>query len=158
GRRTHTQEVPRTRAVPHRPDILQRPLAAALQGREPAPREQQAAQPGTRSLELRCSEVPANRRLLPARQKLVHLLHPRLLYSCTLFLNLSPVASKRGNPFVRSMNGFSDMTIVGNAGRENVVGGAIVFTSRPRIQRYTRTGVFVWVRTLFVTLPSTTAE
>jgi len=28
----------------------------------------------------------------------------------------------------------------------------------PRIQRYTKTGVFVCVRTLFVTLPSTTAE
>ena len=37
-------------------------------------------------------------------------------------------------------------------------GGAVVFTSRPRIQRYTKTGVFVCVRTLFVTLPSTTAE
>src|SRR5262249_1325660 len=31
-------------------------------------------------------------------------------------------------------------------------------TSRPRVQRYTKTGVFVCVRTLFVTLPSTTAE
>ena len=31
-------------------------------------------------------------------------------------------------------------------------------TSRPRIQRYTKTGVFVCVRTLFVTLPSTTAD
>src|SRR5262245_23854577 len=30
-------------------------------------------------------------------------------------------------------------------------------TSRPRIQRYTKTGVFVCVSTLFVTLPSTTA-
>ena len=31
-------------------------------------------------------------------------------------------------------------------------------TSRPRIQRYTKTGVFVCVKTLFVTLPSTTAD
>jgi len=31
-------------------------------------------------------------------------------------------------------------------------------TPRPRIQRYTKTGVFVCVRTLFVTLPSTTAD
>jgi hypothetical protein len=31
GRRTHTQEVPHRRAVPHRPDIHQLPLAAALQ-------------------------------------------------------------------------------------------------------------------------------
>src|SRR5262249_13779025 len=31
-------------------------------------------------------------------------------------------------------------------------------TSRPRIQRYTKMGVFVCVRTLFVTLPSTTAD
>jgi hypothetical protein len=31
-------------------------------------------------------------------------------------------------------------------------------TSRPRIQRYTKTGIFVCVRTLFVTLPSTTAD
>jgi hypothetical protein len=30
-RRTHTHEVPHTRAVPHRPDIHQPPLAAALQ-------------------------------------------------------------------------------------------------------------------------------
>jgi hypothetical protein len=30
-RRTHTQEVPDTGAVPHRPDIHQPPLAAALQ-------------------------------------------------------------------------------------------------------------------------------
>ena len=30
-RRTHTHEVPHRRAVPHRPDILQPPLAAALQ-------------------------------------------------------------------------------------------------------------------------------
>src|SRR5262249_32400527 len=31
-------------------------------------------------------------------------------------------------------------------------------TSRPRIQRYTKPGVLVCVRTLFVTLPSTTAD
>src|SRR5262245_53640348 len=36
-------------------------------------------------------------------------------------------------------------------------GGALVFASRPRVQRYTKTGVFACVRTLFVTLPSTTA-
>ena len=29
---------------------------------------------------------------------------------------------------------------------------------RPCIQRYTKTGIFVCVRTLFVTLPSTTAD
>src|SRR5262249_26840577 len=36
--------------------------------------------------------------------------------------------------------------------------GAVVFTSRAPVQRYTRTGVFVCVRTLFVTLPSTIAD
>src|SRR4029453_3291670 len=82
--------------------------------REPAPRQGQAAPSGTRtcelpahSLELRYSEVPDNRRPLPARQELGHLLHPRSLYACTLFPCLSPCGEQTREPIVRSMNGCS---------------------------------------------------
>ena len=59
------------------------------------------------SLELRYSEVPADRRPLPARQELVRLLHPRSLYAWTLFPCLSPCAQQTREPIVRSMNGCS---------------------------------------------------
>src|SRR5882724_9013434 len=128
-RRTHIHEVPHTRAVPHRPDTLQPPPAAALQRqageprpsrkrREPAPRQRPAAQSGTRtsahSLELRYSHLPAIRRPLPARQEPVHLLHPRLIYASELFpywSSLSPCNEQTRKHVVRFMNGCSAGTL-----------------------------------------------
>ena len=66
-------------------------------GKDGTPRQRHAAQAGTRtgkllahSSELRYRALPANRRPLPARQELVHLLHSRSLYASTLLPCLSP--------------------------------------------------------------------
>src|SRR5438552_11009427 len=59
----------------------------------------------------RYSEVPADRRPLPARKELVHLLHPRSLYACTLLPCLSPCGEQTREHVVRSMNGCSAATI-----------------------------------------------
>jgi len=61
---------------------------------------------------------------------------------------------RRGTQWHRCLCGPFGEMLIGTTS----LGGAVVFTSRARIQRYTKTGVFVCVRTLFVTLPSTTAE
>ena len=52
------------------------------------------------SLELRYKELLADRRPLPARQELVHLLHPRSLYAWTLFPCSSPCVLQSRNPLL----------------------------------------------------------
>src|SRR5262249_38277877 len=64
------------------------------------------------------------------------------------------LSCRRGTQWHRCLCGPFGEMLIGTTS----LGGAVVFTSRARIQRYTKTGVFVCVRTLFVTLPSTTAE
>src|SRR5882757_1300508 len=84
--------------------------------REPAPRQRPAAQSGTRTSahSFRYSHLPAIRRPLPARQELVHLLHPRSIYASKLlpcWPSLSPCNEQTRKHVVRFMNGCSAATL-----------------------------------------------
>src|SRR5262245_33732600 len=62
-------------------------------------------EPLPHNLEFRYEGLPADRRPRPARQELVHLLQPRLLYACKLFPWLSPCERPRPEAAANLLNG-----------------------------------------------------
>jgi hypothetical protein len=108
--RTRTTEVLQTLASAQRLDILQPPLAVALQRpggaprlspkrAAPALRQQLTETPGTRRIahSFRCNSLRGDRRPLPVRKELVHLLHSRSSYAsrCSLLVFLVTPATTR---------------------------------------------------------------